>query len=93
MTNQITEVRLLAVPLTKDYKHTIYFADKTAQYNYFYGNSKHFITESSYQRKDGYIRFPMHIDELSGCNYLMYANKITGSSMPLSRIWSTSPMK
>lgn len=79
MTNQITEVRLLSVPLGKDYKNTLYFADKTAQYNYFYGNTKHSIVDSSYQRKEGYIRFPEHIEELSGCNYLMYNNGFTGS--------------
>lgn len=74
MTNQITEVRLLSVPLGKDYKHTLYFDSQRDQKEYFTAHTKHVISESSYQRKDGYIRFPKYIEEIKDCNYLMFSN-------------------
>lgn len=70
----ITEVRLLSVPLENDYLHTLYFADKSAQANYFLGKEKHKGTEYSYQRKDGVIRFHKQYDKLLDCNYVMYKN-------------------
>lgn len=78
-TNQITEVRLLSVPLEKDYKHTLYFENAKAQAEYFISKTPlpitlHMISEASYQRKEGYIRFPQHIDDISKCNYLMFKN-------------------
>lgn len=72
----ITKVYLLAVPLEKDYVHTFYFASKAAQRTYFQGKVKKSYTDFSYQRKDGVIRIPEHIDDLiaAGCNYVMYQN-------------------
>ena len=76
MANNITEVRLLNVPLENDYLHTIYFTSKDAQLNYFLGKStkNRTYTECSYQRKDSYIRIPDQYDNLLGCNYVMYKN-------------------
>lgn len=79
MTNQITEVRLLSVPLGKDYKHTLYFDSTRAQKEYFTAQTKHVITDTSYQRKDGYIRFPKYIEDIKDCNYLMFSNPMTGA--------------
>lgn len=74
MSNQITEVRLLSVPLEKDYKHTLYFKNIADQTNYFVGKTVYNETDFSYQRKEGYIRYPIHADKLLQCNYLMYRN-------------------
>ena len=74
--SNITNVKLLAVPLDKDYQHTLYFVSATDQYNYFAGTAKKSYTEFSYQRHDNIIRIPEHIDTLlsAGCNYVMYQN-------------------
>lgn len=74
MTNQITEVRLLAVPLENDYKHTVYFSNEATQYLSMSQKVKHTFTNFSYQRKDKYIAIPKHYDDLQDCNYVMYNN-------------------
>lgn len=74
MAMNITEVRLCAVPLENDYKHTLYFPDKSTQTAFFQGKTKHSSTNFSYQRKDNIIRFPKQFDEISNCNYVMYKN-------------------
>ena len=72
----ITKVYLLAVPLEKDYVHTLYFGSAADQQSYFQSRIKKSYTDFSYQRKDGVIRIPEHIDDLiaAGCNYVMYQN-------------------
>lgn len=72
----ITKVYLLAVPLEKDYLHTLYFESASSQNSYFRGRIRKSYTDFSYQRKDGVIRVPEHIDTLinAGCNYVMYQN-------------------
>ena len=74
MAMNITEVRLCAVPLENDYKHTISFPDAATQRSYFIGKTIHSGANFSYQRKDNVIRYPKHFDELQNCNYLMYKN-------------------
>ena len=74
MAMNITEVRLCAVPLENDYKHTISFPDAATQRNYFMGKTVHSGANFSYQRKDHIIRYPKHFDELQNCNYVMYKN-------------------
>lgn len=73
----ITEVRLLNVPIESDYKITLYFPDKTTQENYFKSKviSNGIFTDFSYQRKDHFIRIPLHFDDAIKCNYVMYQNK------------------
>lgn len=77
MSMNITEVRLLAVPLESDYKHTLYFESLEAQTYYFNGRMVHTCDNFSYQRKDRVIRYPMDYDELvtKGVNYVAYKNK------------------
>lgn len=80
MSVNITEVRLLSVPLEKDYKHTYWFGKgkHDEQAEFFKGKtiSGGTLTNYSYQRKDNTIRVDKHIDELWGkCNYVMYRNK------------------
>lgn len=74
-TKNISEVRLLNVPLENDYLHTLYFSSKTAQYNYFVGRTVRSHDSFSYIRKDKIIRYDKDYDDLLGCNYLMYKNK------------------
>lgn len=72
----ITKVFLLSVPLEKDYAHTLYFENKTAQNTYFQGRVRLKYEDFTYQRKDGVIRIPDQIDTLwkQGVNYVMYQN-------------------
>ena len=72
----ITKVYLLAVPLEKDYVHTLHFESAADQQTYFQSRIRKSYTDFSYQRKDGVIRIPEHIDDLiaAGCNYVMYQN-------------------
>lgn len=74
MANNITEVRLLAVPLENDYLHTLYFADKTAQETYFKSKTVDTMTNCTYQRKDNLIRYDKQYDDILNCNYVMYKN-------------------
>lgn len=72
----ISKVYLLSVPLEKDYFHTIYFPSASAQQTYFSGKVKKTYNDFTYQRKDGTIRIPAHVDTLYslGVNYVMYQN-------------------
>ena len=70
----ITKVYLLSVPLEDDYKDTLYFANATAQHNYFAGQVVKSYTDFSYQRKDNVIRVPAQVDSIRNCNYVMYQN-------------------
>ena len=70
----ITEVRLLNVPLENDYLHTLYFDNYSAQTSYFLSKVLHTFNDFSYQRKDNIIRVPMQYDSLLNCNYVMYKN-------------------
>ena len=72
--NTITEVRLLSVPLESDYIHTLHFDTEAEQIAYFKGKTKKSENDFSYQRKDQAIRYPLHIDDLWECNYVMYRN-------------------
>ena len=70
-----TELRLLKCPIEKDNLNQMNFSNATAQYNYF--NSLTHLTADNftYQRKEGIIRYPEHIDNLLGYNYVMYQNE------------------
>lgn len=76
-----SKVYLLSVPLEKDYSHTLYFSSASAQQSYFSGKVKKTFTDFSYQRKDGVIRVPAHVDTLYsvGVNYVMYQNPDYGN--------------
>lgn len=73
---EMTNVKLLNVPLEKDYAHTLYFSSASNQYNYFVGRAKRSYDNMSYQRKDNALRVEEHIDNLiaAGVNYVMYKN-------------------
>ena len=70
-----TELRLLKCPIEEDNRNQINFATKEAQYNYFNSLPSLEGEGFTYQRKDGVIRYPEHIDNLIGYNYVMYQNE------------------
>ena len=70
----ISEVRLLSVPLESDYKDTLYFTDKTNQEAYFKSKTIKEYSNFTYQRKDKTIYVPDHYDDIYMCNYVMYKN-------------------
>lgn len=79
MSNTITAVRLLNVPLENDYLHTLYFDSKATQETYFASKIVKSGSDFSYQRKDKIIRYPAHVDSLLNCNYVMYKNSAFSS--------------
>lgn len=76
MSNAITKVYLLKVPLESDYKHTLYFANASDQQTYFQSKvvSAYSYSVFTYQRKDHIIRVPAVYDNICQCNYVMYQN-------------------
>lgn len=74
MAQNITEVRLLSVPLENDYLHTAYFPDRISQTTWMKNHTVRTETNLSYQRENNMIRFPMDIDSIRYCNYVMYQN-------------------
>lgn len=75
MSENITNVKLLYVPLDNEYKHTLYFENLTAQLNYFNSVSiKKSFSDFSYQRKDSKLRVNLSFDEALKYNYCMYQN-------------------
>lgn len=69
-----TDLYLLKVPLEIDEINQLTFANATAQYNYFNSLPKISVTDFTYQRKDGTIRFPAQFDDVISYNYVMYRN-------------------
>ena len=76
MSNPITKVYLLDVPLEADYKNTLYFANASAQQSYFQSKviGSYSYNDFTYQRKDNIIRIPEIYDNICHCNYVMYQN-------------------
>ena len=70
-----TNIRLIKSPLTLDNKNQLTFTDATAQYNYFSSLPYLECEDNTYQRKDGFIRYPGQFDTLLGYNYCMYQNE------------------
>lgn len=75
MESRLTEVRIISVPLDRNYKNTFSFSSKGEQTTYFYQQGTFYnATDFSYQRKDGYLRIPKGYDSISPANYIMYKN-------------------
>jgi hypothetical protein len=67
-------VRLLKVPLQKDNKNQLTFANEAAQTAYFTGRTQFIYTDFTYVRKEAVIRIPKEADELYNINYVMFDN-------------------
>lgn len=74
-----TEIYLLKTPIELDNNNQINFSNATAQYNYFYSLPKLNITEATFQRKDGFLRYPASMESVLDYNYCMYRNKNHGN--------------
>ena len=70
-----TELYLLKCPIQLSNKHQLTFANKDEQINYFKSLPYLEVDEISYVRKDNYIRFNSHIDNLLEYNYCIYQNE------------------
>ncbi len=90
------------VPLDKTYKDTLTFANRQAQYNYFYSKRAFSALNCQFVKTEGAIRFPEQAEQIDTCNYLMFQNEGFGSKWyyafidrveyaqtGMSRIWFT----
>lgn len=69
-----SEVRLLSVPFSNDYKHTRDFSSKSDQTTYMLTKVKHSYDKFTYQRQERTLKIPANIDTILDCNYVMYQN-------------------
>ena len=76
-----TNVKILHnVPLENTYDHTLYFANASAQYNYFASMVKKNCVNYTYQRVNkGTMRIEGKADNYYDCNYLMFQNTSFGT--------------
>lgn len=70
-----SDLYLVKCPLQLSNKHQLTFNSKDEQINYFRSLPKLEIDNISYIRKDNYIRYPEHIDNLLEYNYCFYQNE------------------
>lgn len=75
-----SRIILLKTPMELDNLNQLTFGSKQAQYNYFYNLPKVEVSNATYQRKEGIVRFPTNnetnidYDDLIQYNYCMYQN-------------------
>lgn len=74
-----TEIYLLKSPIEPDNDNQLSFANATAQHTYFSGLPKVTLENATFQRKDGYIRWPASMESVLSYNYCMYRNKSYGN--------------
>lgn len=79
LTEPNSEIYLLKTPIELDNNNQLTFTNATAQYNYFSSLPKINISEATFQRKDGFIRYPQNMEAVLGYNYCMYRNKNHGN--------------
>lgn len=70
-----SEIRILKCPIEEDNQNQITFQNVTAQTNYFNSLPHLTLEGATYQRHDGIIRYPIHIDSIMEYNYVMYQNE------------------
>lgn len=74
-----SEIYLLKSPIELDNDNQLNFSSATAQHNYFNGLTKRTLVNATFQRKDGYIRWPESMENILDYNYCMYRNKNHGN--------------
>ena len=68
------------VPISNDYKNTLYFAHSEAQGNYFISKRVFVFTDYSYQRVNkNTIRISTPAESLYNCNYMYFRNENFGT--------------
>lgn len=70
-----SNIRILKSDIELDELNQLTFASKSVQESYFKSLPYIQIEDSSYQRKEGVIRFPLGFDEAIQYNYVMYQNE------------------
>lgn len=74
-----SEIYLIKSPIELDNDNQLSFASATAQANYFLSLPKVTLTNATFQRKDGFIRWPGSMENILNYNYCMYRNKNHGN--------------
>lgn len=74
-----TTIYLIKTPIEADQLNIIKFANETAQLNYFLSLPKLTLTNATYQRDDGVIRFPAEAEDIRDYNYCIYQNTAYGN--------------
>ena len=74
-----SEIYLIKCPIELDNLNQLSFANAEAQHNYFNGLPKLSLTNATFQRKDGTIRWPGSMEDILEYNYCMYRNKNHGN--------------
>lgn len=74
-----SEIYLIKCPIELDNENQLNFANATTQHNYFNGLPKLSLTNATFQRKDGTIRWPGSMEDILEYNYCMYRNKNHGN--------------
>ena len=74
-----SEIYLIKCPIELDNENQLNFASATTQHNYFKGLPKLSLTNATFQRKDGTIRWPGSMEDILEYNYCMYRNKNHGN--------------
>lgn len=67
------------IPFNEDYKHTIWFANISAQNSFFASKLAYTFNNFTYVRQTGVIRVPRIADDLYNCNYVSFLNAGFGS--------------
>ena len=71
---------LQGVPITKNYKDTLYFANATDQYTYFYSKRIQTYSDFTYQRVEkNKVRVALGAESCYSVNYMMFKNENFGS--------------
>lgn len=70
-----SEIYLLETPIELDNNNQLNFADATAQQTYFQSLPHIDISNATFQRKDGTLRWPGNMESILNYNYCMYRNK------------------
>lgn len=74
-----TDLLLLKCPIEVDQQNQITFSSYAAQEAYFRSLPNIEVTDFTYQRKDGIVRFPAVFEEIRNYNYVMYKNSAYGN--------------
>lgn len=74
-----SEIYLLKCPIELDNENQLSFSNATTQHNYFNSLPKLSLTNATFQRKDGTIRWPGSMEDILEYNYCMYRNKNHGN--------------
>ena len=71
---------LQGVPITNNYKDTLYFANPTDQYNYFYSKRVQTYSDFTYQRvESNKVRVALGAESCYTVNYMMFKNETFGT--------------